>query len=86
MDLANTDKLAKDNKGVKHQTVRQYLFDRTADAKRMKTKNSKKTVRAVLTMITLKNHPKKIGSTGEPNLLRSLQNSAKLKEYKLILQ
>ena len=55
MDLACVDKLAKDNNGVQYLLVRQDLFDRTVDAKGMKTKGSKKTVRAFLTMITKKN-------------------------------
>ena len=58
MDLAYVDKLAKDNNGVKYLLVRQDLFDRTVDAKGMKTKDSKETVRAFLTMITKKNRPK----------------------------
>ena len=65
MDLAYVDKLAKDNNGVKYLLVRQDLFDRTVDAKGMKTKDSKETVRAFLTMITKKNRPKKnLGSQG----------------------
>ena len=60
MDLAYVDKLAKDNNGVKYLLVREDLFDRTVDAKGMKTKDSKETVRAFLTMITKKNRPKKI--------------------------
>ena len=44
MDLAYVDKLAKDNKGVKYFLVRQDLFDRTVDAKGMKTKDSKETI------------------------------------------
>ena len=55
MDLAYVDKLANDNKGVKYLLVRQDLFDRTVDAKRMKTKDSKETVRTLLTMITKNN-------------------------------
>ena len=43
MDLAYVDKLAKDNNGVKYLLVRQDLFDRTVDAKGMKTKDSKDT-------------------------------------------
>ena len=58
MDLAYVDKLAKDNNGVKYLLVRQDLFDRTVDAKRMKSKDSKETVRAFLSMITKKNWPK----------------------------
>ena len=60
MDLAYVDKLAKDINGVKYLLVRQDLFDRTVDAKGMKPKHSKETVRAFLTMITKKNRPKKI--------------------------
>ena len=59
MDLAYGDKLAKDNNGVKYHLVRQYLFDRTVDAKGMKSKVSKENVRAFLSMITKKNRPKK---------------------------
>ena len=86
MDLAYVDKLAKDNNGVKYPLVRQELFDRTGDTKGMKTKVSKQTVRAFLTTITEKKLPKKIGLTKEHNLLGSLKNYAKLKEYKLTLQ
>ena len=59
LDLAYVDKLAKDNNGVKYHLVRQNLFDRTVDTKGMKTKDSKDTVCALLTMITKKNRPKK---------------------------
>ena len=60
MDLAYVDKLAKDNNDVKYLLVRQDLFDRTVDAKGMKTKDSKETVRAFLTVSTKKNRPKKV--------------------------
>ena len=60
MDLAYVDKLAKDNNGVKCLLVRQDLFDRTVDTKGMKSKDSKETVRAFLSMITKKNRPRKI--------------------------
>ena len=59
MDLAYVEKLAKDNEGAQYLLVRRDLFDRTVDAKGMKTKDSKKTVRAFLNMITKKNRPKK---------------------------
>ena len=72
MDLAYVDKPAKDNNGVKYLLVRQDLFDRTVDAKRMKTKNSKETVRAFLTMNKRRNRNKKFELTGEQNLLESL--------------
>ena len=39
MDLAYIDKLVKDINGVKYQLVRQDIFDRSADAKGMKTKD-----------------------------------------------
>ena len=86
MDLAYVDKLAKDNNGVKCLLVRQDLFDRTVDAKGMKTKDSKETVRAFLTMITKKNRPKKFGLSREQIFLEKLKNYAKLKEYKFTLQ
>ena len=57
MDSAYVDKLAKDNNGVKYLLVLQDLFDRTINAKGMKSKDSKETVRAFLSMITKKNHP-----------------------------
>ena len=59
MDLAYVDKLAKDKNGVKYFPVCQDLFHRTVDAKRMKTKDSKETVCAFLTMITKKTRPEK---------------------------
>ena len=85
-DLAYVDKLAKDNNGVKYLLVRQDLFDRTVDAKGIKSKDSKETVLAFLSMITKKNRPKKFGLTREQNLLESLKSYAKLKEYKFTLQ
>ena len=60
MDLAYVDKLAKDNNGVKYLLVRQNLFDRTVDAKGMKTKDSKETFRAFLTMMTKKKRPREV--------------------------
>ena len=64
MDLAYVDKLAKDNNAVKYHRVRQDLFDRPVDAKGMKTKDSRETVRAFLSMITKKNRPKILGRKG----------------------
>ena len=60
MDLAHDDKLGIDNNRVKYVLVRQDLFDRTVDAKGMKTKFSRETARAFLVMITKKHRPKKI--------------------------
>ena len=45
LDLAFVDKLVKDNNGVEHLLVCQNIFDRTVDAKGMKTKDSKETVK-----------------------------------------
>ena len=86
MDLAYVDKLAKDNNGVELLLVRQDLFDRTVDAKEMKTKVSKETVGAFLSMITKKKCPKKFRLTRDQNLLESVKIYAKLKEYKIFLQ
>ena len=74
MDLTHVDKLAEDNNGLNYLLVRQDLFDRTVDAKGMKTKDSKETVRAFFTMITKKNRPKKFGLTRGKNLLESLKS------------
>ena len=60
MDLAYVDKLAKEYNGVKYLLVRQDLFDRTVNAKGMKTKDSQETVTAFSSMITNRNRPKKI--------------------------
>ena len=60
MHLAYVDKLDKDNNGVKYVLVRQDLFARTVDTKGMKTKDSKETIRAILTMITKKSCPEKV--------------------------
>ena len=60
MDLAYVDKLGKRNNGVKYLLVRQDLFDRTVNAKGMKTKDSQETVKAFSSMITERNRPKKI--------------------------
>ena len=55
LHLAYVDKVAKDNNGVKYLLVRQDMFDRTVDEKGMKTKDSKETVCAFLTMLTKTN-------------------------------
>ena len=60
MDLAYVDKLAKENNGVKYLIVRQDLFDRTVNARGMKTKDSQETVKAFSSMVTKKTRPKKI--------------------------
>ena len=60
MDRAYVDKLANENNGVKYLLVRQDLFDRTVNAKGIKTKDSQETVKAFSSMITKRNRPKKI--------------------------
>ena len=82
MGLAYVDKLAKYNNGVNYLLVRQDLFDRTVDAKGMKTKDCKETVRAFLPMTTRKKRPKILWVETEQNFLESSKNYAKLKEYK----
>ena len=42
MNLAHVDKITENNNGVKYLLVRQDLFDRAVDAKRMKAKVSEK--------------------------------------------
>ena len=61
MDLAFVDKLAKDNNGVKNLLVGQDMFDRTVDAKGMKTKDSKETANFFSKTSTKTNRPKKFG-------------------------
>ena len=59
-DLAYVDKLSKENNVVKYLLVRQELFDRTVNAKGMKTKDFQETVKAFSSMITKRNRPEKI--------------------------
>ena len=59
MDLAYVDKLAKKNNGVNYLLNGQDLFDRTVNAKGMKTKDSQETVKAFSSKITKRNRPKK---------------------------
>ena len=68
-DPAYVDKLAKDNDGVKYLLLSQDLFDRTVNAKRMKTKDSQETVKAFSSMITKSNRLIKIELTRGLNLL-----------------
>ena len=86
MNLAYVDKLAKDNNGVKYLLVRRDLFDRTVDAKGMKTKDSKETHKTFSKMITKRNRPKKSWVDQGQILLESSRNLAALKEKKVILQ
>ena len=63
MDLVYVVKITKDSKDVKYLLLRQDLSDRTVGAKGMKTKDSKETIGAFLTIITKKN-PKKMDRHG----------------------
>ena len=72
-DMAYIDKQTKDNNGVWYLLVRQDLFDRAVDANGMKTKYSKETVRALLSMVTKKIVSKNFGLTKEQTLLESLK-------------
>ena len=86
-DLAYVDKLTKGNNAVKYLLVRQDLFARTVDAKRMEPRDSREMVRSFLTMIELKKiDPRKNGWTRERNLLESVKIYAKLKEFKFFPQ
>ena len=60
-DIAYVDELAKENNGVKYLLARQDLFERTVNAKGMKTKGSPETMKAFSSMITKRNRPKMIG-------------------------
>ena len=80
IDLGHVDQLSKDNNGVKYSLVRQDLFDRTGDAKGMKTKDSKETVKTFSKMINEKSRPKKFGYFRGQSLLENSRISAALKE------
>ena len=85
MDLAYVDKLSKEINGVKYLLVRQDLFDRTVNAKGMKTKNSQETVKAFSFMITKGIDQKRFGLTREPNLLGRLKSFVLQRGYKFTL-
>ena len=86
MDLAYVDKLAKENNGVKYLLIRQDLFDRTVNAKGMKTKDSQETVKAFSSMITKNNRPKNFGLRRGQSLLERLKSFVLLSGYKFTLQ
>ena len=86
MDLAYVDKPAKDNNGVKYLLVRRDLFDRTVDAKGMKTKNSKEAVRAILDMITKKTVTKKIWVDSGTKFAGLFKNLCRAEEIKFTPQ
>ena len=57
------DKLVEENNGVKYLLVRQDLFDRTVNAKGMKTKGSRETVKAFSSIIKKGTDRKKLSLT-----------------------
>ena len=84
MDLRYVDKLAKDNNGVNYLLGRHDLFDRTVDAKGMKSKDSEETVSAFLSMIIKKNRPRKIWvdkATEFPEEFKSLCKAEVMQYY-----
>ena len=60
-DLAYVDELSKDINGVKCLLVRQDLFDRTVDSRRMKTKYSNEKFKTFSELSTKNKRPKKVG-------------------------
>ena len=82
-DLTYFDELAKDNNDVKYLLVRQDLFDRTVDAKGMKSKDSKETVRALLSMITKNNCPGKIWVDKGTEFARGIKTLCKAEEIQI---
>ena len=60
MDFVFVDELAKKLIAVKYSLVHQDFYDRPVDAKGMKIKDSKETVRAFSTIIMKKKHPEKV--------------------------
>ena len=85
MELAYVDKLAKKNNGVKYLLVRQDLFDRTVNAKVMKTKDSQETVKAFHPWLQKGIDPKRFGLTKGPNLLERLRSFVLQRAYKSTL-
>ena len=86
MDPAYVDKLANQNNGVKYLLVRQDLFDRTVNAKGMKTKDSQQTVKAFSSMITKKNRPKKIWADKGTEFAGAFKRFCAAEGYKFTLQ
>ena len=84
MDLAYVDKLAKENNGVKYLLVRQDLFDRTVNAKGMKTKDSQETVQAFSSRLQKRIDQKRFGLTRGLSLLERLKRFVLLRGYNLL--
>ena len=80
MEVAYVYKLAKDNNGVKYLLDRQDFYGRTVDAKGMKTKDPKETVKTFSKIIIKKNRPKKFWVHQGQILLENSRNFGALKE------
>ena len=85
MDLAYVDKLAKENNGVKYLLVRQDLFDRTVNARGMKAKDSKETVKVFSSMLTNWNRSKKIWVDKGTDFAGTFKKSCAMRGYKFTL-
>ena len=73
-DLAYVDQFAENNNGVKNLLARQDLFNKTVDAKGMKTKDSKETVKTFSKMNTKKNISKKYWVYHETEIAGEFKN------------
>ena len=85
LGLAYVDKMTKENNGVKYLLVRQDLFDRTVNARGMKTKDSQETVKAFSSMVTKKKSRPKKGLKRGPGLLEHFKSFVLLRGYNLTL-
>ena len=85
MDFAYVDKLAKENNVVKYLLVRQDFFDRTVNAKGIKTKDSQETVKAFSSMITKRNQSKKVWVDKGTEFAGALKSFILLSGYKFLL-
>ena len=86
MDLAYVDKLAEKNNGAKFLLVRQDLFVRIVNAKGMKTKDSQETVKALSSMITKRNRPKKVWVDKGTEFGGAFKKFCTVEGYKFTLQ
>ena len=86
MHLAYVDKFAKADDGVKCLLVRQDLFDRTVNAKRMKTKRFQRNCENLLIHDYKKeSNQKRFGLTRGPSLLERLKSFVLLRGYNFTL-
>ena len=81
MDLANVDKLAKDNRGIKHLILRKDLFEKTMDVRGLKTKDSNE---AVSPFPQSGRDHKRFGLTREKTFLVNLKSFAQGRKTNLL--